>query len=202
MKTLTLITLAVLTLAATASAQERTAMRGDVGGQISGTSRSFGYSGASYGPTAHVVARSGRLGFEAQGGWSVAHKAQTHDGSRFDASASVRYYFGRVFIVGGAIVAHQRTSLYSKTGAGPQGGVGWDDGVNTLAFTVDKLLDENASVGYGGNYERLVRLSEHGYLSIRPFVTASTFGTPHEAVSRRESGVRAGISIGIGRKSQ
>lgn len=190
----TIVTIALL--ACSIGAQTRF----DAGPTVSGATHALGYKGVAFGGTGHLVFRRARLGFEGQGTFSSAKKSQTNDGLQLNGSGALRYYFGRTFVSGGLIVAHQSTRLYSKSGAGPSGGIGWDDGVNTLQGSVDKILDENASLGFTGSYERIVKLSERFFISLRTFATFSQFSTPHETVNRRLSGARAGITIGVGRR--
>jgi hypothetical protein len=171
----------------------------DVGGQISGASQ-LGYTGPAYGAVGHVVTRRARFGFEAQGAFLHAAKVETGDGSQFNATAALRVYLGRVFVTGGFAAGHQSTSAWSKSGAGPLVGVGWDDGTTTVQASFDHQFDANAINRVTFQVERLARVSERTFVSIRPFVAVSSYGTPHAAVDRRQGGARAGVTVGVGRR--
>lgn len=187
---------AIALVAADAFAQSRA----DIGAQISGASRALGYTGAAYGATGHLVTRKGRLGFEGQATWLHAAKAQTGDGQQMNGTAALRVYFGRAFVSGGITMGHQSTSAYAKSGGGPLVGVGWDDGITTVQVAYDHLFDENRSDQVSFHVERLARLNERVFISVRPFVSITSFASPHIVGAGRQNGFRAGITVAVGRR--
>lgn len=204
------IIIAVLLLSISTFAQSRA----DVGVSISAATQSFGYDNPEVGVVGHFVkgrvltdSWKDRTGFEGEVCYFPrAYKAQTHDGTAISGSATARLYFnGRddaapFFFSGGVEVAHQSTSLYSKTAAGPRVGFGIDIGVLTVQAAYDHLFGENQSDGFTLAGEWAIGFGKHAYASLRPFVVAARFSTPHaiDGVDRRESGARGGVVLAFG----
>jgi hypothetical protein len=216
---------ALFLLCVSAHAQSRV----DFGASLS-TSRNLGYLNPDAGIAGHFVKGRGgtdtysqandswrnRVGFEGTIQYLPrAHKVQTGNGRAETVSAVGRLYLAnhgdpapitRFFLSAGVAAAHQSTSLWSKTAAGPSFGVGYDDGETALQFTYDHLFGENKSNGLTLSGERLIGfnrprfwpLRSRTFLSLRPFVTVVRFTVAQAVRTPRETGARAGIIIALG----